>query len=170
MLKKKIFATILIFVLILLASANAQAGDDLEVLIPGPQTLNKIQPDGEPRTAKGQELFGLINGGAVTYLKHNFQSALFQDFLMESSKTITLEIYHMGAPENAKRIYLEKKGDGGKKLALDAEGLMADYYCIFWKGPYYITITGEDDAKDVQEGLTAIAGYLVQRIKKAKTN
>jgi hypothetical protein len=170
MLKKKIFARILTCALVLLTSANALAGADLEVLITTPQTLDGIRPDGEPRTAEGQELFVLINGGAVTFLKHNFQSALFQEFLMDSGKTINLEIYDMGTPVNAREIYTEKKRDGGEELSLDAEGLMFGYYCVFWKGPYYITITGEDAGNAVQEGLTAIAGYLVQGIKQAGAN
>jgi hypothetical protein len=167
MLKMKNFAWILTSALVLLLSTNVFANGSIELLIPVQQDLEGIRPDGEPRTAEGQELFGLINGGAVTFLKYNFQNAIFQDFLMDSGKTINLEIYNMDARGNSKGIYMEKKGAGGEKLALDAEGLMAGYYCVFWKGPYYITITGEDDSNAVQEGLTAIAGYLIQGIKQA---
>ena len=168
MLKMKNFTVILTSTLVLLLSTNVFANSIIELLIPVQQDLEDIRPDGEPRTAKGQELFGLINGGAVTFLKYNFQNAVFQDFLMGNGKTINLEIYNMDTRENSKRIYMEKKGDGGEKLALDAEGLMTGYYCVFWKGPYYITITGEDASNTVQEGLTAIARYLIQGIKQTK--
>lgn len=148
-------------VFLVVSAVSPVFGGGLEALVP--VSLEGIQPDGDARVVKGQELFGPINGGAVTFMKHGFQEGLFQDFIMDGGKVINLEIYHMGSVWNARTIFLVKKEDG-EKIPVDAEGVMAGYFCMFWKGPYFVTITGEDADKGVREALTTIAESLVREI------
>lgn len=151
--------------LVLPFAADAPADVDLETILPSTSALTRIKPDGDPQKAEGKELYRLINGGAVTFLRYDFKKALFQEFVMDSGKVINLEIYLMGEAKDARGIYLEKKMEHGEKLLLDAEGIFSEYYCMFWSGPYYVTVTGEDSGEDVRNAVISIAKIVIDNIK-----
>ena len=154
------------FFLTTLWTGKVLAEKGLETLLPVFNAQTGIRAAGEPQTAEGEELFQLINGGAVLYMKHHFKRAVFQEYVTDSGKTINLEIYHMGEPENAKAIYHEKKGGQGEKLNLGTQGELYGYYCTLWQDPYYITITGGGSGKDTQDALKDIARLVLDNIGK----
>ena len=160
-LKYSLFFFILVFVCPI---GNLKAGD-LHKILPGPIIPGNIKPVGKPQKAEGKELFELINGGAVIFFQHNFKRALFQEYALEGGKAINLEIYEMASEKDAKGIYREKKGDEGAKLGLGREGLLFDYYCMLYQGPYFISITGEDSTDAFRKVLTLIAKQVVHNIR-----
>ncbi len=151
--------------LIVMFVISTSAASNLKMILPSASALSDIKPLGESRKAEGEELYKVINGGAVIFFQYNFKRALFQEYVMPNGKTINLEIYQMGSLKDAKGIFLKKKGEEDKKPAFGQDGFLADYYCIFRQGPYYITITGEESTKAVRNTLTAIARIVVDNIK-----
>ena len=156
----------LFFFIVLFACAigNSKAGDLSEIL-PVDSTLGDVKPVGGPQRAEGKELFELINGGAVTFLQQNFERALFQEYVVEGGKSINLEIYQMASAQDAKGVYTVKKGKDGAIQDFGQEGLLFDYFCMLYKGPYFISITGADSTDAVRKVLTLIARQVVDNIK-----
>jgi len=154
------------FFIVLFACAigNSKAGGLSEIL-PVDPTLGDVKPVGGPQKVEGKELFELINGGAVIFLQHNFKRALFQEYVMQGGKSINLEIYQMASARDAKGIYTVKKGKDGAILVFGQEGLLFDYYCMLYQGPYFISITGADSTDAVRKVLTSIARQVVDNIK-----
>ncbi len=154
-----------LFIVMFVISTSAASKLQMKMILPSDSALSDIKSMGESRKAEGEELYKLINGGAVIFFQYNFKRALFQEYVLLNGKTINLEIYQMGSLKNAKGIFLKKRGEEGKKLAFGQDGFLADYYCVFRQGPYYITITGEESTKAVRNTLTAIARIVAGNIK-----
>ena len=62
-------------------------------------------------------------------------------------------------------VYGAKKGNEGAKLGFGREGLLFDYYCILYQGPYFVSITGADSTDAVRKALILIAQQVVDNIK-----
>lgn len=147
----------LVAVLFLSLSADLVWAWDLQALGPIITASDEIKVAANPRVAEGEDLFKLINGGAVLFFQHQFKRALFQEYATKDGKYINLEIYQMGASANAKAIFQIKKGDQGRSVAFGEEAILADYYLLFRQGPYFVTITGEDATDPVRQALIHIA-------------
>ena len=141
------------------------AASDLRKILPVHSALGDLKPVGGAQEAEGNKLFELINGGAVIFFKHNFRRALFREYTLGGSKSINLEIYQMGSPQDAKGIYTIKIEKGGAKLPFGEEGFLFEYFCMLRQGPYFISITGADATVTVRKALTSIAQQVVHNIK-----
>ena len=155
----------LVFFFVFTSAVGDSAANDLRKILPADSTLGDVKFVGGAQEAEGKKLFELINGGAVIFFQHNFKRALFQEYTMGGSKSINLEIYQMGSPQDAKGIYTIKKEKDGTTLRLGQEGFLFDYYCMLYQGPYFISITGADSTDGVRNVLTLIAQQVVENIK-----
>jgi len=151
-----------VFVLALITEP-APAGE-LEVLVPTATSLEDIKSLTSPRQAEGEDLFKLINGGAVLFFQHQFKRALFQEYTMDDGKLINLEIYQMGTPAMAQAIFRKKRGEQGTPVAIGKEAILADYYLLFRQGPYFVTITGDEATKPVRQALIHIGHAVTNNI------
>ena len=153
------------FVLVFACPISNSKASDLHKILPSLPIPGNVKPVGGPKKAEGKELFQLINGGAVIFFQHNFKRALFQEYAMEGGKAINLEIYQMASAQDAKGIFKAKKGNEGSMLDFGREGLLFDYYCILYQGPYFLSITGADSTDAVRKVLILIAQQVVDNIK-----
>ena len=156
---------LLLFVFIFSSAIGDSMANDLRKILPVDSALGDVKLAGGPQEAEGKKLFELINGGAVIFFQHNFERALFQEYTMGGSKSINLEIYEMGSPQDAKGIYAIKKEKDGATLRFGQEGFLFDYYCMLYQGPYFISITGANSTDGVRKALTLIAQQVVENIK-----
>lgn len=62
----------------------------------------------EPRAYVGDQLFDLIDGGAVQYIDHGFQWALAATYLSESGDRMTAELYRMASPQQARDLFVAR--------------------------------------------------------------
>jgi len=154
------FAVIIFCVLI---SEPASAGD-LGDLVPSIATLGDIKRIESPRSAEGEDLFKLINGGAVLFFQHQFKRALFQEFEMADGKLLNLEIYQMGSSADARAIFQKKKGDQTPSSDIGELTVIHDYYLLFAQGPYFVTVTGEEATGAVRKALIRIARAVERKI------
>ena len=140
------------------------SADDLADLVPTSTSVKEIKASVSLRRAVGEELFEVINGGAVLYFKHQFKKALFQEYATTDGWPVNLEIYQMGTPANAKAVFQLKRGKQGEPLSIGEEAILVDYYLLLRQGPYFISITGDEATAQVRQTLVAIARAIEQNI------
>lgn len=164
----------LIIISILFLSVAATFGDicakqstnqnDLSPYLP---RMVELDPDGPPQKAESDEsLFALINGGAELFVKYGFCRALFQTYKTKTNKFFNLEIFEMKNADSAHGIYLLKAGSSERRITIGNEAVLEDYYLIFRKGRFYVSLTGSDSEKKTRDKLIAVAKAVEEKIEK----
>lgn len=159
---------IIIFVLLAagpIDTVRAQGTHDtLNTLMPPVEVEGEWHALGPAEYAEGQDLFLLINGGAVIYQEYGFVKAIYQTYSAGNGKSIHLEIYEMSDPSSAYGMYTFKSGTEGKAVALGCQGVLESYYLNFWADRYLITVVGMDSSEMVLNGIFKIARYINDRL------
>ena len=162
-----IYLIMFFFVAALIGNIYAQEPknrNDLSACLP---RLAGLDPEGLPQKADSDEsLFASINGGAELYVKYGFCRALFQTYKTNSNKFINLEIFEMKNADAAHGVYILKAGGSGKRIKIGNEAVLEDYYLIFRKGRFYVSLTGFDSEKETRDRLIVVAKAVEERIEK----
>ena len=151
------------FIMALGVSADeSKAGAiDLVALTDRPEGWTTLEP---PRTASGNQLFTVINGGAELYVRLGFERAVFASYTSAGGKNINLEIFQMANPEAAREVYAHKTGDGGREAGFGTASMLADYYLNFFRGTWQVTVSGYDADDRTVAALKTIAGLVDVRL------
>jgi len=145
----------------LLLAMTVSAGTDLAALAKPPEGWVVQEP---PRTAEGNQLFTVINGGAELYVRLGFARAVFASYQSPAGKSINLEIYQMKAPASAREVYDQKAGSEGRAADFGEASRLADHYLNFYKGPYQVTISGYDTDSLTINGIKDLASVVEERL------
>jgi hypothetical protein len=105
----------------------------------------------------GEDLYEYINGGAEIYHEYGFVRVVIQDYVDNTGKSISVEIYELVSPASAYGMYTFKTNSKGDWISVGSDAQLADYYMNFWKGSFLITLTGFDETERTRQGLLAIA-------------
>ena len=142
-------------------SRTDRAGDaELALTVP-PEGWVATEPS---RTAAGNQLFTVINGGAEMYLRLGFTRAVFAAYRSPDDRNINLEIYQMENAAAARKVQAMKAGAEGRAADFGETARLADYYLNFCKGPYQVTVSGYDTDKQTVAGILALAGRIDKRL------
>jgi len=133
-------------------------------LLPDSKELGPGVTSEDHQSAVGEKLIELINGGAVLFFKHGFKQTVFQEYYIDSTQYINLEIYQMEKPLGAKGIFLARTDTSDQKLLIGELGYRSDYYCSFYRYNYYVTVTGSDSTKAIQKILRKSAEIVDRKI------
>ena len=165
--KKTSLTGIIVFSIIygLAHQGHCQTGMDLEDYCPESGEVNGWHSEYEPRVAKGDDLFLLINGGADIYLEYGFENAIFHSYKLQNGGSINLEIYQMQSPASAYGIYTFKSSNSGSPVDVGQDGWMEEYYLNFWKGNMLVTLIGLDTEKETLDGVVQLAKSIDEKIK-----
>lgn len=139
------------------ASCQRQNLEEAKFYVKLPEKIEGWMAEGLPLEYKGDDLFLYINGGAEIYHEYGFDKVTIQEYIHESGKSITLEMYEMNSPESAYGIYTFKRSLEGKGLDLGSGGCLDEYYLNFWKDRALITLTGFERDEETRQGLVRIA-------------
>jgi hypothetical protein len=116
------------------------------------------------RHFRGEDLYEYINGGAEIYHEFGFVQVIVQDYISNTGKSVSVEIYEMASSTSAYGMYTFKTDAKGKKILIGNNAQLADYYMNFWQGPYLITLTGFDETEETRAGLLSIAKKVVSKM------
>jgi len=158
-----LFSFILVFI-VHCSHKKLEIGD-ISYYCPKAGEVEEWHPEGAAQTAKGEDLFLLINGGAEIYYEYGFEQAIYQTYSRENGQSINLEIYEMDGPQSAYGIYTFKTGKGGKSVYVGHEGWLESYYLNFWKGNFLVTVIGLDAEQEAWDGLAEIAKIVAAKIE-----
>jgi hypothetical protein len=112
----------------------------------------------------GEDLYEYINGGAEIYHEYGFVQVVVQDYVNDSGKSVSVEIFEMVSPSSAYGMYTFKTDSKGKRILVGSEAQLADYYMNFWKGPFLVTLTGFDETEETRQGLLNISEYISSKM------
>lgn len=114
---------------------------------------------------KNGTIYDYIDGGGEVYIKHGFHSvAHFVLKITNTKDTITLDIYNLGTPENAKAAYADEaicpQGFNEKSIGFTCKTYHyePDYLIYFIKGKYLVYLGLSNDT--LIETLNQFAGEI----------
>lgn len=135
---------------------------DLSALLPEQAGL---EPHGPLLKADSDaDLFKHINGGADFYIRHGFNRAVFQTYQAPGRKKLTLVIYEMSDADAARSVYRALAGSGTADAEVGDESALEEYYLLFRRGRYYISVTGFDPKPETQKHLQEAAKQVDRKI------
>lgn len=139
---------------------------DISRYLPQSGELKEWGPVGSLQKFVGDDLYELINGGAVIYYEYGFRQVITQEYINKDGKSINLEIYEMSSPASAYGIYSFKIGGDGEEIAVGTDAMLENYYLNFWKENFLVTLTAYDSDQETLNGLLTIAGIMDAKIEK----
>lgn len=166
--KKWIWSTkiICLAMLVMLSGelAAQQGLKDLSGYIPDMDEIPGWKLIGIPESYRGDNLFMMINGGAELFHEYEFVQALRASFSTVNENTITVELYEMKDAVSAYGIYSYKTSAYEISVPIGQEARLEDYYLMFWKGHFLITVVGQDSDQKNIEDIKTIARFVEFRI------
>lgn len=144
---------------------KSKVQQDISHYLPKSGELTEWKPVSAPQKFIGEDLYLLINGGAVIYYEYGFKQVITQEYVNKDGKSINLEIYEMINPSSAYGIYTFKTGEDGKEISVGTDALFVDYYLNFWKGNFLVTLIAVDSEKETIDGLMRIARIVDTKIE-----
>jgi hypothetical protein len=114
-------------------------------------------------------IYDYINGGGEVYIKHGFRNVTHIILTDKAQNTITLDIYNMGTPGNAKAAFADEticpEGFIEKNIGKGAKvyHYEPDFFIYFVKGKYLVYLAVNNDA--LAEKLSQLAVEIYKDIK-----
>lgn len=116
------------------------------------------------RIFAGEELFTLIDGGADLYFEYGFRQVVSAEYRNDKEQSIKLELYEMSDDGAAFGRYSLVAGSQGMKVQIGNEGLLNEYYLVFWKSRFLVFLSASDTAREISDEILAIATILDRNI------
>ncbi len=127
----------------------------------------------DPRGYTAKNLYkDTIGGHAELYHAYGFVEQAeveYQSPLLGSYPLIRVEIFDMGAPENAFGIYSFNQYPKAESEWVGNRAIISGKFVRFWKGKYFVEIEGYEFATKVEEGMIELAKAVASRIKDPPT-
>jgi hypothetical protein len=117
-----------------------------------------------PQTAAGEQLFTVINGGAVLYMQAGFSRAAFASYRSAAGRDINLEIYRMQTADAARNVYKQKISAQGRSVDIGGAAFFEDYFLNFYRGVYQVTISGYASDRQTADDIFTIARIIDERL------
>ena len=146
-------------------SERPEAIDATSRYLPSAHQLVGWQPEGSSLRFVDEDLYSLIDGGAVIYYEYGFRQVITQEYVSAKGSSVNLEIFEMADPASAYGIYTFKADRQGTLVSVGAEALLGVYYLNFWKGRFCVTLGGSDTGKETREGMLLIGRAVAERIE-----
>ena len=154
--------TLALLLILSVSAGEAPQTDGMADLTRPPEGWTLLEP---PQTAAGEQLFTLINGGAVLYVQAGFSRAVFAAYRSAAGRDINLEIYRMTSDQAARQVYTRKISAQGRPVDIGAAAFFEDYFLNFYRGVYQVTISGYAADRPTTDGIFAIARMIDERLK-----
>jgi len=145
-------------------AAAETAGRAILRLFPEPEDARPWVREGPAQLAEGQELFALIDGGAELFLRHGFERAAVQSYTHSGGRHIQVEIYMMRSMDGAAQVFARKTGPGELPVSLGDAGAGGEYYIVFRRNRFLVTVTAGDANTDAKGAVLRIARAVENRI------
>jgi hypothetical protein len=130
-----------------------------------PMEVNGWRTAGEDATYDRTTLYDYINGGAEPYLHYGFRQVLVRKFVREGQPPVVVDLFDMGAPENAFGIFsFEREGE---EAGLGQGSEYVAGYLRLWQGQFFASVLAEDETPAVKDMVFALGRAIEEAIPKA---
>lgn len=141
---------------------NQEAG--IASILPDPGELGMWHQVDPVLIFAGEDLYKFIDGGADIYFEYGFQQVGSAEYQNSKSISIKLEIYEMTSAPAAYGMYSINAGTQGKTVKVGNEGVLNEYYLVFWKDKYLTFISSDDTTGETLEGILILAESIDKNI------
>lgn len=124
-------------------------------------TLEGWTKDNSPQTYTPTNLWNIINGAAINYLRYQFVSMETIRYIRADSVYITVEVYRHATPENAFGIYAQERPRMGSYSTIGAQSYSEGGLFNFVTGCYYGKLISHSPDAMVAAAMRDIAIALV---------
>ena len=107
--------------------------------------------------------FKYMDGAAELFIAYNMKTLTVLRYEKQGRPAITAEIFQMGSGEDAYGLFYFESDDPGAGVGQGSEfggGLLR-----FWKGPYFVSVYGENTGADVEASTVRIGQSIAASIK-----
>ena len=113
-----------------------------------------------------ETVYEKINGAAPEYLALGYRELMTLSYMPKDPERFGCEVfvYDMTTTENARKIFLQQRGEGVEDVAVGEAGYRAGATWYFHQGPYYVNVLNADEGKAAEAFSEALARGLAGRI------
>lgn len=108
-----------------------------------------------------ETLYDYIDGGAELYLSYGMKEVASR-IVSRDDDEIRIEIFDMVETRNAFGVFTHTRTRNDRMYGQGSQHFTGAL--IFWKGPYFIAITANDDNESIQSAIKQIAGEIDAKI------
>jgi hypothetical protein len=122
---------------------------------------------GETRTFEASHLWEYIDGDADKYIQAGVVNTLTSDYRFNDKVDATADVYVMGKPEGAKKIYDSESAAESQPVGIGEAGRLSKGSLTFHQGPYFVRVVAYEDSAEVAKALTELARAVSSRLNQS---
>jgi hypothetical protein len=119
---------------------------------------------GEAKTFDADTLYEYVNGDAFTYLGFHFEELTVQEYTAGEEKSVTVDLFRHRDANNGFGIYSYERPGEGNFLEIGGEAYHEGRSLNFFKGPYYVKLSGAGLGERAGAVLTDLAKRIAAEI------
>ena len=119
---------------------------------------------GEIRTFEAADLWKYIDGEAERYLKAGVQRVSTVDYKFQSKVDAVVDIYTMGNPEGAVRIFDSEPVGDAKPVQLGDGGRLYGQSLVFRKGANLVRIVAYEESAETPQAIVQLGQSIERRL------
>jgi len=141
--------------------AAAAAQTSVADLLPEPEGWAFAEP---PQKYLPDTLFEYIDGAAENYLSYDFVQLALGQYRWAGGAEMTVEIYDMGAPDNAFGIYASERYPDSRFLPVGVQGYIEEGVLNFFAGRFYVKLLAYPAGAETEAALKSFAAEILEGI------
>ncbi|UCH94661.1 MAG: hypothetical protein JSV88_30960 [Candidatus Aminicenantes bacterium] len=160
--KKLTISIIVTMVFALTISCLNAHGKDMTSIFPDFEGWSK---KGKPDIYTPDNLFEYINGAAEVFLSYDFVKLAALTYENNKKNSFTVDVYRHSSNRNGFGIYSQEKPRQGSFLTIGAQGYYEKGVLNFFKGSYYVKMSGYDLGDNDEKVLTTTAQKIANALE-----
>ena len=147
-------------VIFMIPGSQAEPLHILQSALPG--RINGWSVESEDRFYDPETIFEYINGAGEVYRAYNMRTCLSRRYTAPNGPSIVLDIFLMGASEDAFGVFTHDQD--GESLDLGQGALYRPGWLSFWKDRYFVSIYAEEETPASKKALRELGKAVASRI------
>jgi len=145
--------------------SSAEKGKVME-LLPAPDFLAGWKFEDKPEFYAPDTLYEYVDGEAPLYLSYGFRGLACVRFAdsRDVENSFAVEIFDMGGLEGGFGVYSSHRHSTEKFASYGTQGYRSGALLIAWKGPYFISMLGDEDNAATSKALEQAIREIVKKI------
>ena len=127
--------------------------------------LADFQKKGNPEEYHPDNLFEYINGAAEVFLSYDFEKLVTLSYKNKLNQSLTIDVYRHSNINNGFGIYSQEKPQKGNFISIGSQGYYEKGIINFFKGSYYVKLSGFDLGENDQELLGNAARAIAKKLE-----
>jgi hypothetical protein len=126
-----------------------------------PPEVAGLRVDGPDQHFDNRTIFDYIDGAAEVYRAYGLRACLARRYGGPGGP-VTVDLFEMGSAADAFGVFTHDQD--GETVAIGGGALLRSGWLSFWKGPYFVSLTGEAEGDRGRQALLELAGVVAGAI------